>query len=526
MFSEMASYFASHLFWTVPAAITALVTIFALWVKFTNGLLWTDFWVIFPFFGKMSKWVQDTHGIGDRNTWESDGMPRPEIQLCSTYLDRKKDPIADEEDFERAKEYLKLTHQSEITPTNRWMWALLIILTVAEAAGTGLLIAPFVASEITGSQMLWIGYAIALVMAAGLLGLTHFAGGQSYKFTAIRNHIGKVGKAHDDLITDSIDCGNDQSVDATIADKDHHQIQKIRYANRILEGAHDRGTLAWVFVVVVLLALLLSGITWMRIEGIKIQLTKETAEQIQGGNSATSNPFAEIPGMGDINVVPEDVSKSSEDANKDIVAELSSEQYRQGIAGAVVLALIYIITQGLGFLHSFKHSFVGSGYRGYKLTRGETSYSTYKNKYIMPVINTAQKRLEYLRARLSEGGDYRKNPSTLSCHDYFLKQEHLRKMTGTHEAAMNKNTLITNDKNREVSMDNDDLLHEARKILAEADQDIRRKLFEFATGGSDVKREQLLNAIKQAKEEDERMKEALEQKDELSKLEQDLLGGL
>ncbi|HED19731.1 MAG TPA: hypothetical protein ENI74_09550 [Gammaproteobacteria bacterium] len=519
MFSETPGYFTTHLLWTVPAAISLLVAIFMLWVKLTNDLLWTDFWVIFPFFGKMRKWVQDTHGVGDRSSWENDGMPRPESQLCSTYLDRKKDPVAGEQDFERANEYLKLTHQSDITPTSAWMWGLLIILTVAEAAGTGLLIAPFVASEITGNQMLWIGYVIALVMAAGLLGLTHFAGAQAHKFGTIRNHIGKVGKAHDDLITDTITCGDEQNTDENIEGKDRAQIAKIRYANRVLEGAHDRGTLAWVFVVVVVLASLLAGITWMRIEGLKVELTKQTAEQAQGGGSISSNPFAGIPGMDGISAVPEKVSKSSEDAKKDVAAELNNEQYSQGIAGAVVLALIYLITQGLGFLHALKHSFVGSGHRAYNLTRGETSYKTYESKYIMPVINTAQKRLEYLRTRLSENGDYRKHPSNMSCYDYLIQRRQEREGKHIHAAP---HIVSVSDS---TSMHDDDLFHEARKILAESDTDMRRKLLDYAADGSDKKRDRLLSVIKQIRDDEVREKEDESRKEAQLKREDEILGG-
>jgi len=517
MFSEVFDYYMAHLLWLVPATVVAVVAIFMLWVKHTNDLLWTDFWVIFPFFGKMHKWVQDTHGIGNKSTWESDGMPRPERQLCATYLDRKKDPLARERDFDRAKVYLKLTHQSDITPTTAGMWILLVILTVAEAAGTGLLIAPFVASEITGNQMLWIGYVIAGVMAAGLLGVTHFAGTQAYKFGTIRNHIGKVGRAHDDLITEIIGCGDDQSVDEIIPDKSRAQTAKIRYANRVLEGAHDRGTLVWVFVVAAFLAVLLSFVTWMRIEGIKTQLTKQTAGQIQGSDVSAANPFSSIPGMAGVNTVPSAVSRSSKNARKHVETEITGEQFSEGIAGAAVLALIYLITQGLGFLNSLKHSFVGSGRRAYDYTRGEASYKIYENKYIMPMITTAQKRLERLRACLSENDDYCKHPSTMSCYDYFIHQRQLLE-NGSPSAPQSTGASAG------AAVPADDIIRKARKILDEKDVKMRRKLLEYTADGSEQMRGVLLEAIKYVKGEQARPSKEEQLREAQEKLENELLG--
>lgn len=534
MLSGLFNYYLAHWLWTVPLSIAVVLAAFLLWMKYTNDLWWTDFWVVFPVFGKMRKWVQDTHGIGDKSTWEKDGMPRPEVQLCSEYLDRQKDPAATKEVFDRAKEYLKLTHQSDITPTSKWMWILLIILTVAEATGTGLLIAPFVASEITGNQMIWIGYIIALVMAAGLLGLTHYAGSQAHKFGTIRNHIGKVGRAHDDLITQPVECGDDQAQDEIIPGRNRAQTAKIRFANRALEGAHDRGTLAWVLVVVLVLAALLGGITWMRIEGIRIQMTKQSSEQAQSGGGSAANPFAGIPGMSDNIAAPDTVAKSSNEAHAKVRAELNQEKFSQGIAGSIVLALIYLITQGLGFLHALRHSFVGSGHKAYKLTRGEASYKTYENKYVMPLINKAQKRLEYLRARLAENSDYRENPSTMSCFDYFLKQQserenRLRSAEPTQATAKAGAAGASAGTPEGIGVstgsgDSDEVLvKEARKILSEKDAKMRKKLLDYASDGLDEKRDKLLEAIKFVKDSEARLREEQQMKLDRAELEDSLL---
>lgn len=501
MFSNLIAAYTANLLWAVPLTIAAILASFMLWMKYTNDLWWTDFWVVFPVIGKMRKWTQDVHDLRTPEAWAKEGMPAAEQQLCSTYLDSsaKKHPIATEKEFNNAQEYLKITHQAGTTPTSVWMWLVLIILTVAEAAGTGLLIAPFVASEITGNQMVWIGYVIALVMAAGLLGLTHFAGNQVNKWGTIRNHLGNIGRAHDELITDSIDCGDDQSKDARIEGKDHAQIVKIRFANRALDGAHDRGSLVWVFVVVALLAALLSGITWMRVEGIKIQMTKQTAEQTQSGASSSANPFAGIPGMPGVSV-PESVNNQADSTNKAVHSELDHEQFSQGLAGAVVLALIYLITQGLGFLHALKHSFVGTGRKAFDLTRGETSYKGYESRYVMPWINKAQKRLEQLRTRLKESTEYRKAPSTMTCLDYFHRQQSERDQPTPSQVArvasipeVNSVAKVSSVQNVPVIND-DEIILMAKKILRNPDPDARQRMITDLAGSKDEE-DRILKAI-------------------------------
>src|ERR1700688_5196430 len=190
MFSNLPQAFAAHLLWTLPSLILLLIVTFMTWKRYTDTLWWTDFWVAFPIIGKMTSWKKETHGIENIDSWRYSGMPPVEEQLCSTYVDKipKVDPVV----FNNATIYLKLTHQNERSPTSPLIWLALIVLTVAEAAGTGLLIAPFVASEITGNQMVWIGYVIALVMALGLLGLTHYAGKEVNKRSAIKKALGSV----------------------------------------------------------------------------------------------------------------------------------------------------------------------------------------------------------------------------------------------------------------------------------------------------------------------------------------------
>jgi hypothetical protein len=259
-----------------------------------------------------------THGIENPSSWKEAGLPPAEASLCSTYIDKL--PKVDPGVFVRASEYLKITHQNGRSPMSAFMLAALILLTIAEAAGTGMLIAPFVASEITGNQMVWIGYVIATVMAVGLLGLTHFAGKEVYKRSAIRKALRSVNATVEGYTGHKISSGDDQQVDKDAS-------PKVRFGSRVLEGAHDRGSLVAPILAITLLALLLIGITWMRIKGLHIEMINHVADHSQLAAGGGSNPFPAVPGLDASTPLPTDVADSSRVAQKNVEHELSSEMF-------------------------------------------------------------------------------------------------------------------------------------------------------------------------------------------------------
>lgn len=413
MFANLIEAFAHSIAWSLPALIAALLAIFFVWKRYTDDLWWADFWVCLPLVGKMRRWKRQTHGIENPQSWSDAGLPPAEESLCSTYIDKL--PKTDAEVFARSVEYLKITHQNGRSPMSSFMAAALVLLTIAEAAGTGMLIAPFVASEITGNQMVWIGYVIATVMAAGLLGLTHAAGKEVYKWSAIRKAIGSVSETVEGYAGEKINSGDDQSIDK-------HASAKVRFGSRVLDGAHDRGSLFVPVIAVVLLLVLLAGITWMRIKGLQIDMTHRSADQASLGGG---NPFAAVPGLGASMPLPDGVVDASRAAQANVNSELNGELFSQGIAGAIVLAIIYLITQALGFFQAFSSTFIGDGKNAYRQTHGHTSFQSYFAKEIKPALDRGNMRLTELRTHLGrEVPKYREHVSKVSCHEFYNRRQH------------------------------------------------------------------------------------------------------
>ncbi|MCX4149502.1 hypothetical protein PQR70_28635 [Paraburkholderia madseniana] len=530
MLSNVIQAFVANLLWSLPLLIAAVFSIFFAWKRYTDDLWWADFWVCVPLVGKMRRWKRQTHGIENVSTWKAAGLPPAEESLCSTYIDKlpKVDPVV----FARANEYLKITHQNGRSPTSAFTWAALWLLTIAEAAGTGMLIAPFVASEITGNQMVWIGYVIATVMAVGLLGLTHAAGKDVYKRSAIRKALGSVNETVEGYTGHKISSGDDQA-------QDEGAPPKVRFGSRVLDGAHDRGSLVVPIVAIALLAVLLIGITWMRIKGLQIEMTNHVADHGQMASGSGSNPFPPVPGLDASTPLPTDVADSSRAAQQSVDHELNSEMFSQGIAGAIVLAIIYVITQALGFFQAFGSSFVGDGKNAYQQTLGHTSFQSYFAKHIKPTLDRGNMRLTELRAHLGrEVPRYRENVSKISCHDFYSRKLHedaLRPVqmdsmgavpSPTESAAADRREATANTAHAEDPVRSaastavfQDAARIAERILDESDQERRKVILDVAADGSAERRSSILAAVQTLKL---KRKEAAEQ----ARLEDDILGDI
>ena len=417
MSDTFSNYVASHIGFVLVLALVAFCASFVYWSSKSGSLAWTDFTVRF---WKLRRWQGHTEGIEKREHWASDGLPDPEKALCDTYIDLIKSTSRTE--FNNAREYLVLTHQGGRLPMSFWSRIMLYALTVAEAGGTGLLIAPYVAAHMTGKEMVWVGYVVALALAVGLLKASHTSGVHLYKYYSIKKNLGSSVASEDGFQKAVISPEKDQWSDA-------HESLKVRYANRVFQGGHDRGSPAWAVFTAIAMIALLGVVTYMRIQGIDQSLTNTVLETGQTSTvsvgASNTDPFpnnsqSNTPGASDSAQMPPDIQNQTAQTNAQAAAESTSEKRREGYAGAVVLAIVYLFTQAIGFNQSFKHAFINHGEDAYNKTRGEATFDSYESKFVRPVLSRAQLRLTILRnglARRVQG--YRANQSKMTVDEYY-----------------------------------------------------------------------------------------------------------
>jgi hypothetical protein len=96
----------------------------------------------------------------------------------------------------------------------------------------------------------------------------------------------------------------------------------------------------------------------------------------------------------------------------------------QGFAATVLLSMLYLLVQGLGFFFSYEHSFFENGGKAYALTRGQPSYETYLNRFFWPFATLAEARLSSLRAHYARGNEtYSHSMPTTAFSEYFQQRK-------------------------------------------------------------------------------------------------------
>lgn len=408
--------------WVIAGSVLFFAT-FYWWIR-SNQPVWFDFLYSFPIqlfghIGKLKRLKKNTHSVENRNSWESNGMPPAEYTLCNEYAAAMK-CAQSHVVFKRAKEYLRLTYQSDIKPMALWTFAVLFVLTIAEAMGTGFLMAPFISSEMSSSQIGYAGWVLAVAMAIILLLLTHHAGKSVKKINSIKHALGDMDQ---NAKPRDLDCDNPISVDMD-QDVDEGKSGEARFYRRVVK-LKDRGSYGPVIGVVVLLTLVLSMVFVVRWEGIKKQNTLEVVQMEKNGirdsgADSGSNPFA----SSDSQAVPPDVAKSQEQSREKVAKEIGAANLGQGFGAAFLLALIYVLTQAAGFWFAFETAFVGEGEKAYELTRGEPDYQSFHAKYISPYEARAESRLAELRRHFSSVlTEYGRKPATMMFREFIQKRQ-------------------------------------------------------------------------------------------------------
>jgi len=455
-----------------------LLIIYLFWLRRTQEFYWNDFWYALPAFGKLSKSIRrkDLHPVQDEVTGNTSTAAQQE--LLATYFNHI--GVITRERFQRAYRFLLLAKQADRRPMPIWGMPFLFILLVAEALGFGLLLAPFVASEITPNSAQIIGFLIAFVMAIIAAGLTHAAGQEIYETGLIRKMRKVANDTKSPLYKRAIANDEDQDTDLNEADV-------TRFGNRILESVEDRGSTKFIIVAASFVVIVLGASTVLRYENLRLAVTQQSALANGGaGSSSSGNPFATINPN---NTLPPDVTQNAQDAQARVQTEENYEQILGGTAGIIGLGVIFLFTQvystslGIQWGH-IKRRRVESAFQ--KGTQGFSSYDDYKRHQLDPRIRRSERRLAQLRSGLF--GDSHLAPSTFTFRSWM-------EMKLAQEAG---GTLSMHPPVPAISLFDPE--KEAAEIIAIADTELRRaRLRQRVTTLSPREVEDLQRAITELK---------------------------
>jgi hypothetical protein len=324
----------------------------------------------------------------DRNGWTS-----AERQFCSIF--KPFFSAVTKKRFNQDLEFLRLAGDTDTKPMSAFLYVFLFILVLGESLGFNILLASYLGREVTPNLASLVGVVLAFVVAGILALITHLIGSQTKKTYAKRAcykefmELRSIGEA-----------GFTGSIGLESQDADADQKSYVRTMNRIAKSGGDRGSyvLAIIYaVVVVVFAVVMWGI-----RHTEMMSSETEASAAMGQTSISSSPFppAAPASMTDAQGAVDKVAAGESAKGKNMSADLAFG----------VFSLIFLLTQGVGFLGAFTHTFSGgrNSAGAYKNTKGFMSYDDYKVTY-QPYIDAIDAELKAFQAQLKMSGRIDRN---------------------------------------------------------------------------------------------------------------------
>jgi hypothetical protein len=450
---DMTNMILEHTWTTVLSLIALFGVVFLTWSKYTRSLLGKDFWVVMPFVGKMAAWKNMTEGTGDFGIdvphdagYVARTLTVPaEVELFNYYEDGLEKTTR--EAFLNAREYLKISGQNGRKPMSSALWVILGVLTVAEAIGTGLLLAPLLSKDITPAFAMAAGSAIAFVIAIVAVRFTHAAGEDMFANTLlskVRNSFKQNkgfrrgdGTRYGDFVK-SVGPEDNQETDVDLE-------PAARLGARI--GATSMSSMQPrrmnIILAVVFIVLFAVGTTAYRHYAFNHDQDLAASAPVaaaESGSSNFQNMFAQ--GASTAQAMPDDVADATRKSRQHAQDAVNQDSSMANDAGIMILALIYVFTQLLGLLTGYKYSFFNEdGEKAYRKTLGQLGYDDFLRVAVRPVAQRAQMRLGQLRAKLSSAnpgyGDRMKPFDFMKAYHESLVEDE-RKATGPRTSAVDR----------------------------------------------------------------------------------------
>lgn len=369
----------------------------------------TDFKVRMPLFGMIARNAKNFQP-------GRDGWMNAEEKICTTY--KKYVSQMPKEKFLQRIEYMKHSGDLGRAPMGMGMKVFLFLLVAAESMGFSYLLGTWAASDGSANLYEQLMYAIVFVLASILAMVTHEAGSQFYRTKLIRSCYAryKEGGSANFHSTRVISLSDDQYADKADA-------PETRCMNRIIDNPHDMGSYGWSWVAGVFVALIfvLSGV--MRFSHMDTEMTRES----QAVEATSANPFAQSS-------LPADLTAPQASADKKANAEVNGNTKLEGGAAIIILGIIFVVTQIVGFGAGHKYCFAGK--ETYKKAAGSNSawfwsekdgayadtwgYSTYDAYWeaMQPYKDIVNARLKDLQQLLNQNSP--KNLALTKTFDDFL----------------------------------------------------------------------------------------------------------
>lgn len=356
-----------------------------------------DWWYGLPMIGKTTRLSKD-------HTRASDGeWMNAERTLCADY--KQFVNFLGKTDFLQKVDYMQHARDLGRNPTPLWAIILLAVLVIAEGLGFSYLLGGMIAADGSANTRTLLMVGVVLTICLITVAVMHSAGHNFYRNGLINDCKRSFKETSGDgsFLSEKIALKDPQ-------DKDADQPEHVRCANRVCAGKTDRPKYGSIVSAIVLMVAIALGSTWMRWSNMEKNMIEENVASAQ---AQPGNPF----GTGST-ALPSAVTDPQKEADAKARAELATATKSGNLAGFIMLAVIFVITQLVGIGVGYKYGFAGNNsHEAYELSRGFSTYDAYYN-YYRQYIEIASARLQQLQQKLEEGSG-NKLRLTKTFHDYI-----------------------------------------------------------------------------------------------------------
>ena len=314
-----------------------------------------DFLYTFPLVGRLARFSKD---YSEAN--RGDGWLNVENTLCRDYA--KHCTAISEAEFNNNILYLKKTYDHGRRDIPASVWVILGLLVIMEGVGFAYMLGGFMASEASENfrEVLTVG--IVLVLAIILIWVTHQAGHQWFRTSLLRHcfrEYQKDKRPERVFSSEIVSLDDDQEID-------QRQPAHVQCANRVISKPGDLGSHAWVWIAALLILTIAVGSTVLRLETLHTsQIEDAQAPAFPGGDVPAE--FAD-PAAATAPAAPAAAAADPAAASKENAA----------LAGFVMLAMIFVVTQLVGIGVGLRYGFAGKQSRlAHKATHGAADYASY-----------------------------------------------------------------------------------------------------------------------------------------------------
>jgi len=285
---------------------------------------------------------------------------RSELELCSRYYRFYTDTYKDPEHYERCSDYLKKIEESGRKPAPMWIWGLNVVLVVAEAYILGLVLAPFMATNVSADTGEWMALAIAVLVSIILLVLTHAMGQEIH-----RNNLLKKASVLYQATPDN----STESVQLTLAEtrQDDAAPRYLKLLNRVEHDADMAPSRKWTIIAcigitaIAVFAYFIRSSTLNQMETELVNASPYAALSAQAGNDS---PFSTPSlSLGPLTIgpftLPDEAAADNHEADQRAASEVMSERILGYKLTFILLSVIFVGVQIFGIMNGMKRSFAG-----------------------------------------------------------------------------------------------------------------------------------------------------------------------